>query len=287
MAEKILVTGATGFVGTHLVQTLVAQGNVVCTHSTQRGDIARDLLACEGVGHVYHLAAKTFVPESWEAPTEFYNTNVLGTVNVLEFCRRRGASLTYVSSYVYGNPDALPISEDHPRRAFNPYSHTKIVAEDIVHFYGACFGVRTVVVRPFNIYGPGQEKKFLIPTLIRQAIDPACEYITVADLRPRRDYIHVQDLIALLLSCRGATAGAVYNAGSGRSCSIEELIEMIQGLTGQIKPVRSKAERRPDEVLDVVADITRARNELQWTPQIALADGLRETVAWCERDVVR
>src|SRR5580698_6385324 len=196
--KSILVTGADGFIGSHLVPALLAAGYTVFAHSTPEGDIRNCSLSFEGVGHVFHLAARTFVPDSWTAPLGFYEVNVLGTVNVLEFCRACGASLTLISSYVYGPPVRLPISEGQPARAFNPYSHTKILAEETGLYYQRQFAVPVTIVRPFNVYGPGQDRRFLIPTILTQAIDPAQAAIIVTDLRPRRDYIFIADLIDLL-----------------------------------------------------------------------------------------
>src|ERR1039458_310666 len=199
MNDAILVTGAGGFIGSHLVRTLIAAGNRVHCHSSENGNIAACPLDFDGVRHVFHLAGRTFVAESWKEPRGFYEVNTLGAANVLEFCRRRQASLTLISSYVYGKPQRLPIGEEHPVQPLNPYSHSKILAEEIACYYRKQFGVQVTIVRPFNIYGPGQNGRFLIPTLMRQALDPACDRIVVADLRPRRDYIHVRDLVALLL----------------------------------------------------------------------------------------
>src|ERR1035441_7776926 len=123
MHDAILVTGANGFIGTHLVAALKSAGYVVYTHTHHGGDIAHCPLAFDGVAHVFHLAGKTYVPDSWESPLGFYHANVLGTVNVLEFCRRQHASITFISSYVYGKPDSLPIAEHHPLRPSNTYSH--------------------------------------------------------------------------------------------------------------------------------------------------------------------
>jgi len=197
-SNSVLVTGADGFIGSHLVKALRADGHVVLTHSTRQGDIKDCNLSFEGVGHVFHLAARTFVPDSWAAPLSFYEVNLLGTVNVLEFCRTRAASLTLMSSYVYGPPARLPISEEEPLCAFNPYSHTKILAEETALYYHRQFGVPVTIVRPFNVYGPGQDRRFLIPTILTQAIDPGQPAIVVADLRPRRDYLFISDLIDLL-----------------------------------------------------------------------------------------
>jgi nucleoside-diphosphate-sugar epimerase len=139
---------------------------VLYSHSFQDGNIATCPLEFGSVRHVFHLAGKAFVPESWQAPHGFYEVNVLGTANVLDFCRRQSASVTLISSYVYGKPLRLPIDEDHPLEPFNPYSHTKILAEEIGRYYAAQFGVPVFIVRPFNVYGPGQDRRFLIPTLI-------------------------------------------------------------------------------------------------------------------------
>jgi len=286
MSDAILVTGGTGFVGSHLVQHLRRAGRRVHAHSSKDGDIATCRLDFDDVGHVFHLAGRSFVPDSWKSPRAFYDVNVLGTANVLEFCRRQEVPLTFVSSYVYGTPRCLPIREDHPLAPLNPYSHSKILAEDTVRRFGAWFGVRASIVRPFNVYGPGQNARFLIPTIIRQALDPRCDRITVRDEHPRRDYIHVADLVSLLIATLTRPAGGVYNAGAGRSVSISELvIEINTALDGR-KPLHSIDERRQEEVFDVVADITRAGEELGWRPRIGLAEGLRDTIQWMQANPI-
>lgn len=277
MADRILVTGASGFVGRHLVAALEASGFSVLRHSSADGDIATARLSYADVCHVYHLAARSFVPDSWERPREFYQTNVIGTVNVLEFCRRTKASVTVISSYVYGQPSFLPISEEHPLAAVNPYGHTKILAEETTAWYTEHFGVCAAIIRPFNIYGPGQSGEFLIPTLLQQALSRECSQIRVRDARPRRDYLFVSDLIALLLRLPGKTG--VYNAGSGVSVSVAEVAAVINDVLGTAKPLVSEQDERRAEVMKVVADITKARRELGWEPEVSLADGLRETVA--------
>lgn len=277
MLSEILVTGASGFVGGRLVVALRAQGHTVREFSLEDGDITRAEFSFPGVRHVYHLAARTFVPDSWRAPLLFFETNVLGVANVLEFCRRQQASLTLVSSYVYGQPRWLPISEDHPVEAFNPYALTKLLAEEIACFYRDKYTVPLTIVRPFNLYGPGQASHFLVPLLVQQALDPTTEYIEVDDERPRRDLLFIDDLIALLVACLEAQPG-IYNAGSGRSVGIVELVDAINAVIGQNKPLRSRGERRPEEVLDVVADIRRAREILQWNPRVSLDEGLARTI---------
>jgi nucleoside-diphosphate-sugar epimerase len=203
---------------------------------------------------------------------------VLGAVNALEFCRRTGASITLVSSYVYGQPARLPIHEDACLQPFNPYSHTKILAEQVAEYYRSSFGVAVTVVRPFNLYGPGQPPQFLIPTLIRQVLDPGVEQIEVADDRPRRDYIHVCDFVDFLLLRLSSEAQGTFNVGSGTSTGIRDLVDLICEAAGTKKSLRSRGEIRPDEVLDVVADISRAR-ALGWSPRISLRDGIRGMIA--------
>jgi nucleoside-diphosphate-sugar epimerase len=278
--KSILVTGAGGFIGSHLVPALRAGGYDVWTHSTRDGDIRNCTLNFEGVGHVFHLAARTFVPDSWTAPLGFYEVNLLGAVNVLEFCRASGASLTLMSSYVYGPPARLPISEGEPLSAFNPYSHTKILAEETGLYYRRQFGVPVTIVRPFNIYGPGQARRFLIPTILAQAIDPEKTAIVVSDLRPRRDYLFISDLIGLLTRMVFRREGDVFNAGSGSSVGVGELIALVNELLPRPKLVHTNGQIRPVEVMDVFADISRARDQFDWAPRVTLREGLRETLAW-------
>lgn len=272
-----LVTGAEGFIGRALVRRLETAGWSVCGIDVQQGDIAdpATLTAFEGkqVDHVFHLAGRTFVPESWAAPFDFYRVNLLGTVNVLEFCRRAGASLTYVSSYLYGHPSVLPVDEEHPVQPYNPYSHTKILAESACSFYGSHLGVMTTVIRPFNAYGPGQPERFLIAGIIEQVLNPAVETVEVMDLAPGRDYVFVEDLAEALALTPGRPGG-IYNIGSGQSVTVGKIIEMVMRLSGITKPFRSKEQSRPNEIFDLYAGISRAERELGWVPATSLEEGI-------------
>ena len=279
MKNEILVTGATGFLGRHLVAALDSQGRAVRQHSSSDGDIANCSLPMDGVGHVFHLAAKSYVPESWQNPHAFYRANVMGTVNVLEHCRQNQASLTLISSYVYGQPQRLPIAEDHPLAAANPYSHTKILAEETARFYEQRFAIPLLILRPFNIYGPGQRSSFLIPSIVRQVLDPSVEVVRVQDLRPKRDYLYVGDAVGLLVGSLGAAVHGVFNMGSGCSTSVAEVARLVNHAAGQDKPVVSADEPRPGEVMDVVADTSRAAAELGWRPRTSLAEGIAAVVA--------
>lgn len=278
--KRVLVTGSRGFVGSALKKRLLSEGyevlemdadnDVAAPASFSRLEEARP-------AHVFHLAGKTFVPESWQDPLAFYNTNVTGTMNVLDFCRRNGASLTYVSAYLYGVPERLPIPEDAPIRPNNPYAHSKYLAEQLCEFYAREFNVRTTVVRPFNVFGPGQAERFLIPFIIRQAIEE--NEIRVKDLAPKRDYVYIDDLVDALVVSMGSKEGfAVYNVGSGYSVSVGEVISAVQDALGTDKPVVSENEVRKNEINDVVADISKAARGLGWRPAHSFKEGVKKII---------
>lgn len=277
--ETVLVTGATGFLGRPLVAALESEGFVVRKHSSANGDIANCALPMEGVSRVFHLAGKSYVPESWQNPEAFYRTNVMGMVNVLEHCRRNQAALTFISSYVYGQPKRLPIAEDHPLAAANPYAHTKIIAEEIARFFQERFGLDLLIVRPFNIYGPGQSGRFLIASIVRQVLDPSLESVRLQDLRPKRDYLYVSDAVSFLIASLHKRASGVFNVGSGVSISVAEIAELVIKAANISKTVVSTGEERPGEIMDVVADTSRAQTELGWHPATSLADGISAVIA--------
>jgi nucleoside-diphosphate-sugar epimerase len=272
---RVLVTGATGFIGTPLARAL-EKNHQVKRLSRGSGDIAdpETLLHLESVDHVFHLAGRTFVPTSWEDPVGFLGTNVIGTSNVLALCRRVSAPLTFVSAYVYGKPEKLPVTEDATPRPNNPYALSKHLAEQLCQFGAQHDGLEVTVIRPFNIYGPGQAEHFLIPTIVRQMREGGP--IKVMDVAPRRDYLHVDDLVDLLiatLSKRDKTY-RVINAGSGESRSVREIVDIVQSVAGTTLPVVDEGQARYEEIDDVRADITLARQALGWSPRIPLRTGI-------------
>jgi nucleoside-diphosphate-sugar epimerase len=243
-------------------------------------DIAANIFPDPSVDVVIHLAARTFVPDSWVDPADFYRVNAQGTVNVLDYCRRTQAQLIYVSGYCYGVPTSLPLSESALVHPNNAYAFSKSAAEEACRFFFEFLGTPLTIVRPFNIYGPGQSSHFLIPRIVEQAIDPAITEIVVEDETPRRDYVHVDDVIAairsLLLVPR---TGATFNVGSGESYSVAQLVNFVCKAANVDKPMVSRGNRRVHDIPDVIADITAIRNAIGWSPSISLIHGLQGVIA--------
>ncbi len=281
MAGKILVTGGTGFIGSALVKRLAHSGREVIALGSRDGDIASiniaDKLQGKQVDHVVHLAGKTYVPDSWTSPASFYRVNVQGTANVADYCRKSGAALTYVSAYVYGAPTALPIHEDSVVAPHNPYAQSKFVGELVCQQFAQSFGLNVTILRPFNIYGIGQSSSFLIPKIIDQALHG--ERIELDSLTPKRDYIYIDDLVdAIAVSLGKTPSGSIYNLGSGTSISVKEVVRVVQVAAGTDKPVVSKDIHRENEVMDVVADMSKFSADFSWQPKFGFVDGVAAIV---------
>jgi len=284
VSERVLVTGGSGFVGRRLVQSFRDDGAEVYSPERSILDVAAGPLPDISADWVVHLAGRTYVPASWSDPAGFYRVNVLGTVNVLEYCRRSQAKLIYVSGYCYGIPVTLPISETAPLRPNNPYAFSKSAAEQACRFFFECLQTSVMIVRPFNIYGPGQSAHFLIPRIVEQAIDPTVAAIVVEDDTPKRDYVHIDDVVGAIESLfRNPRPGATFNIGSGESYSVAEVAEMVCRAADIDKSVVSRGNRRVNDIPDVVADITAIRDATGWSPSISLQDGLRDVVAHARR----
>jgi GDP-4-dehydro-6-deoxy-D-mannose reductase len=272
---KILVTGANGFIGSHLIPVLMADGAEVFSVDIKEGDISNKSTwdNYPKAEIVIHLAGKSFVPDSWNDPSAFFKCNLLGTIESLNYCRKYNASLIFLSSYMYGNPTKQPIAEKTPLEANNPYALSKKLSEEACKFYSEHLGINVTVLRVFNVYGPGQPGNFLIPLIINQIKEG--KFIRVKDLEPKRDFVFVGDLVrAICLSAKLAKGYNVINIGSGKSYSVDEIISLIQELMGTALPVYSSNERRKDEIFDTISDISLARMIINWTPNWSIKEGL-------------
>ncbi|MDI6644188.1 MAG: GDP-mannose 4,6-dehydratase [Methanobacteriaceae archaeon] len=276
--KRILVTGHDGFIGNYLLPELEVDNEIV-TLAEDGGFIdIRDwnkIQEIDDVDVIYHLAAVTFVPYSFDHPRETYEVNVCGTLNMLELARLRDVEKVVVmSSYVYGRPEYLPIDENHPLKPNNPYTHSKLVMEKLCQGYSSDFSLNCVILRPFNIYGPGQGDNFLVPSIVKQL---PLGRIQLQDPEPKRDFVYVEDVIRAMIK-----AGAyktrdnidIFNVGYGKSFKVKEIASKIVELYGKEVQVAYTGQSRKNEVMDTVADITHIQDKMGWKPLTSLDDGL-------------
>jgi nucleoside-diphosphate-sugar epimerase len=281
---NILITGSNGFIGKHLKKKLLESDNhFLFELNSDRGDIALKEIKYKKIDHVIHLAAKSFVPESWNNPYLFYKTNVLGAANVLEFCRKAECDLTALSSYIYGKPIYLPINEDHPKNPYNPYSHSKILSEGLYEFYRNNFNLKINILRPFNVYGPGQKNIFIIPKIIKQILNKNFQTVVLDDLKPKRDYLYIDDLIDAIIKTIRINSNSTYNVGFGSSISVKDTVKIIMETSGINKEIVESGKSRPNEIMDVVADIRKIKKELNWHPKIEFKEGIEKCLRFHKR----
>lgn len=316
--NTVLVTGAGGFIGSHLVEALVARGHTVraFVRYNGRGDagLLRDLPAetlasvevilgdlrdghavseaARGVAAIYHLGALIAIPYSYVHPRETIETNVMGTLNVLEAARAHGvARVVHTStSEVYGTARFVPITEEHPLQGQSPYSASKIGADKIVESFHLAFGLPAVTVRPFNTYGPRQSARAVIPTIITQALTQPV--VRLGDLRPTRDLNYVADTAAGFIAAgtSEAAVGQTINLANKDEISVGALAEKIIAIVGRPVTIEIDSSRvRPanSEVFRLHGDNARARELLGWAPQVGIDEGLRRTVAWVAENLNR
>jgi nucleoside-diphosphate-sugar epimerase len=276
---KILITGATGFLGRALARALSAPGHAVTALSRRDGDVAEAATwgRLPAADHVFHLAGRSYVPDSWSDPPGFIHANVTGTAQALDYCRAVGAHLVFPSVALFGAPKRLPVREDDPLEPANPYALSKLLAERLCAFYASTFDVAVTVIRLFNVFGPGQRGEFLIPAILGHVLKG--EEIRVKTLDPRRDFVFLDDVVEALIRTLDDPRGQrVINIGSGLSHSVQEVIAAVQAAAGTHLPVASEEEERPNEIPDVRADIARARDLLGWQPRTSFAEGIAKLV---------
>lgn len=277
---KIFLTGGKGFIGRHVIRYLRQKGYQVEAPSSGAVNVLRkeDWFNLEGedIQHVVHLAGKTFVPDSWKNPEDFFRVNTMGILQVLDFCRNKQISMTYISAYVYGGGWNAPISETVPVKPNNVYAKSKYMAEELCEFFCEYFNMNITTLRLFNVYGPGQNNRFLVPSVIEQVLDDDKDTIIVQNLAPKRDYVHVFDVCqAIELSIQNTKNYHLFNVGSGESYSVEEVVNLIQEQAKTKKKVDSLHLTRKNELNNVIADIKKIEEEWGWKPQISLREGLR------------
>ena len=279
MGKRVLVTGSEGFVGKWLVKALKDKGiEVIPFDAAQGKSVIRweDFSSIKGIDAVFHLAALTYVPEARKNPRPFFEVNGFGTLNVCELCRIHNAKLIYASSYLYGKPTTLPISEEHPLDLYNPYAQSKFIGEEIISQYEREFGLKAVKLRFFNIYGPGQRQEFIISRIARSLKTGVVE---LQDPRPKRDFVYVSDVVQAYLKAYSSQQTGVFNIGSGKSYSVREIVRIMVSIWGKPVKIIFSGDRRPNEILDCVSDIRKARRLLGWSPKVDIDDGLKKTIA--------
>jgi NAD dependent epimerase/dehydratase len=314
MESVVAVTGAEGFIGSHLVEELVGRGfrvramvqynsfaswgwldtlpadvmgqvEVVLGDVRDPGSVLGLVRGCEAV---YHLAALIAIPYSYTAPRSYVDTNVIGTLHVLEAVRaEQTPRLVHTStSETYGTAQTVPISETHPENTQSPYAASKLGGDKLVQSYHDSFGIPAVILRPFNTFGPRQSARAVIPTVIAQIAAGATQ-VQLGAMSPTRDFLFVKDTAAAFATVGTAPAeqvvGELFNAGTGDEISVGDTAALIAQLMGTNVEFTSEAERlRPEnsEVMRLVCDATKLQKATGWHPQNSLREGLQQTIAW-------
>ncbi|MBI3318258.1 MAG: SDR family NAD(P)-dependent oxidoreductase [Candidatus Omnitrophica bacterium] len=312
--KPVLVTGAGGFIGSHLTEQLVQLGARTRAMVHYRSDgswgwldrspvkdgvevVAGDVRdpesvrrAVEGSEVVFHLAALIAIPYSYQAPSAYVATNVQGTLHILQACREAQVQrVVHTStSEVYGTARAVPMSEQHPLCAQSPYAASKAAADKFAEAFFHSYGLPVVTLRPFNTYGPRQSARAVIPAIILQCLTG--DVVQLGNMGPRRDLNFVGDIVEGFLAAAASprAAGRTIHLGSGRETSIRELAEQIAQLSGKQVRIEQEAQRvRPSEseVERLMADPTLAQELLGWAPKVSLAEGLRTTIDWMQENL--
>jgi NAD dependent epimerase/dehydratase len=316
---KVLVTGAGGFIGSHLTEELIRQGEEVRAFIRYNSRDERGLLgdlpkevqnqfevvtgdlkdpdgvrkAVRGCAKVFHLGALIAIPYSYIHPFDFIQTNVVGTAHLLNACLEQDSTQRFIhtsTSEVYGTAQYVPIDEKHPLQAQSPYSASKIAADKLVESYYLSFGLPVATIRPFNTFGPRQSLRAIIPTVLSQVLGD--KKIRLGNTLPRRDFLFVKDTARgfIELGKCDEAIGRVVNIGTGKDVSIGELVERILALTGRKRKIEVEDRRiRPEksEVMQLLSDTRLAQKLFKWKPKYSFEEGLKETIAWYRKNLSR
>lgn len=282
---KVAISGASGFVGRNICSLLESFDSYqVIPLDIITGIDLENITECDEIEEFdvfLHLANLAYVPASYENPELFYRTNYLTTLNALELCRKYKAKFVYVSSYVYGSPQYLPVDESHPVTPFNPYAQTKVICESLCEGYHRDFKIPVIVLRPFNIYGVGQTGNLLIPEIIQQ-LKEGKTTVHLKDASPKRDYVNVLDIAIALKACvdSGIAEHRTYNLCSGKSYSVLELTEIVNSILKSKVVFEFSITDRPNEVNDARGCNMKIFNELGWKPNVDLLDGIKAIIEY-------
>lgn len=307
--SRVVVTGAGGFIGSHVCEALIQRGasvTAMCRYTSRRDEGALGSLPAElrgelavefgdlrdrrtlgrlvrGVDTVYHLGASISVPYSFVAPHEVVMTNVEGTLNVLQAAVDEDLSrvVHLSSSEVYGTAQYVPIDERHPLGVQSPYAASKVAADKLAESFHRSFGLSVVVARPFNTFGPRQSLRAIIPTVVAQALDG--DELNLGALTPRRDFVFVRDTVDALIRLAESddAAGGTYNIATGSDSSVQDVVDLVGALLGRKLAAHSTEQRmRPEdsEVHRLLGDAMKLREATGWAPTTSLRDGLRAVI---------
>ena len=277
--KKIIISGSEGFVGKHLIYRFSKNKKIRLIKMNRKfGDIKkkytwRKLVSADVL---IHLAGQSFVPKTWENPNESIRSNVLGTVRALDYCRMNNTKMIFISSYMYGNTNKFPTNEKSKIKINNPLALSKAMAEEFCKFYAINYKTKIVILRPSNIYGPGQKDFWLIPQIIQKF---KSKKIVINNINVKRDLIYIEDFIeAIIKSISLKKNFQIFNIGSGKSYSINEIIKTLKNFFGENFQVLNKNINRKNEILKTQLDIGKARKILKWKPRWDLKKGLEHTI---------
>lgn len=269
---SFIISGVNGFIGSALRRELLRREIKFLGI-----DLNSELSLDYPYKSLVHLAAKTYIPDAWENPSNFINVNLDLTLKSLEIARTHNLKYIYISAYIYGNKGREPISENALPNPNNPYAFSKHLSEQAVKFYQNTYSLNATILRPFNVYGPDQNIKFLIPSLIKQAF--ISNTVKLDFESTYRDYVFISDFVDAIIASESSCNGFnIYNVGSGKSHNIEEVVKIIAKHLNKPINIQKSAEVRINEIPYVVADISKINKDIGWKPMTSLNKGIKNII---------